>query len=297
MAASYLGRMSKRDSLTASKNNIIMEMYVRTADENYIMARWAHDQQLNTDFFWMAAHALEKYMKAVLLMNGKSVKGYSHGLVEMWGEVKKLGGLLLTGKLKKPADLGIRYWFDWSYTRFLEMLDNNGNPHNRYATYGHAKHIFHLHMFDRMVWLIRRMTVPLGDPVVRRPRTDGKTPTYKQILRTQPDFVFPHFGMPLEKVIGGPDSEKKRALLNLNMAFAPPDYPHEDRPEMTSAINPVLGRRIVTMLGSSRRDAAREGYQLAVWLMANTKLPGEVRQQFKDLMDASLLTHPGINVP
>ncbi|TIT06089.1 MAG: hypothetical protein E5W74_30460 [Mesorhizobium sp.] len=52
------------------KGRIINEMFVHTADENYIVARWCHDNQLMRDFFWNSVHALEKYMKAVLLFNG-----------------------------------------------------------------------------------------------------------------------------------------------------------------------------------------------------------------------------------
>ena len=47
-------------SLTASKNSLIGELFVRTADENYITARWCGTNRLNTDFLWLAVHALEK---------------------------------------------------------------------------------------------------------------------------------------------------------------------------------------------------------------------------------------------
>ncbi len=54
-------------SVSASKNNLVHELFVRTADENYIAARWCAINRLNTDFLWLAVHALEKYLKAVLL--------------------------------------------------------------------------------------------------------------------------------------------------------------------------------------------------------------------------------------
>jgi HEPN domain-containing protein len=62
-------------SVEASKNNLASELFVRTADENYITARWCANNQLNTDFLWLAVHALEKYLKAVLLVNGHDTRG------------------------------------------------------------------------------------------------------------------------------------------------------------------------------------------------------------------------------
>lgn len=60
-------------SVEASKNNLARELFVRTADEN---ARCANNR-LNTDFLWLAVHALEKYLKAVLLVNGHDTRGLS----------------------------------------------------------------------------------------------------------------------------------------------------------------------------------------------------------------------------
>ncbi|WP_024342605.1 hypothetical protein [Bradyrhizobium japonicum] len=54
-------------SVEASKNNLARELFVRTADENYVTARWCANNRLNTDFLWLAVHALEKYLKAVLV--------------------------------------------------------------------------------------------------------------------------------------------------------------------------------------------------------------------------------------
>jgi hypothetical protein len=41
-------------SITASKNNLARELFVRTADENYVTARWCAIHRLNTDFLWLA---------------------------------------------------------------------------------------------------------------------------------------------------------------------------------------------------------------------------------------------------
>src|SRR5258706_9409682 len=97
---------------TWSEANIIDELYVRTADENYITARWCSIQRLHTDFSWSGVHALEKYLKAVLLYNGYSVMPYGHDIVALYESIKPFTVGLLPTLLTKPSRLGIGHWFD-----------------------------------------------------------------------------------------------------------------------------------------------------------------------------------------
>ncbi len=48
--------------LDVMKNNVVTQMFVDTADQNYLIARWAYHRGLFTDFFWNSVHALEKYL-------------------------------------------------------------------------------------------------------------------------------------------------------------------------------------------------------------------------------------------
>ena len=86
-------------SLSASKHSLVTDLFVRTADENYITARWCAINRLNTDFLWLAVHALEKYLKALLLLNGKSSKGFSHDIVTLYAAAKAIAGPLLPQRL------------------------------------------------------------------------------------------------------------------------------------------------------------------------------------------------------
>jgi len=287
--------VSDLDDLLSYKGSIINEMFLHTADENYIVARWSHDNQLMTDFFWNAAHALEKYMKAVLLFNGRSVKGFSHGLVELYVEVEKVGGHLLPQMLTRPPTLDIYHWVDLKPTAFIEKLDQNGNADNRYLTYGFAQHPWYLHMVDTMVWAVRRLALRLDAPIISR-RQLPTAPTHRMVLTNQPDFANGLSGA-LEKVIHGEDCDKRRALLNNNCAFAPETYPHEPRRSTTSGRNPVLRRRILKPLGADARDSAAHGYALGAWLIANTKQSKPVRDEIAQAMQAALAKHPGIDQP
>lgn len=157
-------------SVAASKHNLVLELFVRTADENYITARWCAINRLNTDFLWLSVHALEKYLKAVLLLNGGSSrrrasdqKAYSHDIVRLYADVKALAGELLPDNLAKPTDLDIYHWSDRAPEQFMEHLLRNGNADNRYLIYGYVTLGEDLHMLDAMVFAIRRLICALDE--------------------------------------------------------------------------------------------------------------------------------------
>jgi len=64
------------ERIHVEQGRIVRVSFVDTADDNYIASRWCFVEGLKIDYFWLAVHALEKYMKAVLLLNGKSGKIY-----------------------------------------------------------------------------------------------------------------------------------------------------------------------------------------------------------------------------
>src|SRR6185437_4053231 len=99
------------DDSFADKHSIINELFIATADDNYVLARSCFHQHLNVDFFWLAVHALEKYLKAVLLLNGKTAKSYGHDIVKLYASVTPLAPELLPSILGKPEDrMPDSYW-------------------------------------------------------------------------------------------------------------------------------------------------------------------------------------------
>ena len=114
--------------IDAQKKQIVQELFINTADDNYITARWCFIEELNVDYFWLAVHALEKYMKAVLLVNGMSSKGFNHDIVKLYKSVKLFASDLLPDSLEQPDALGSNYqWRAESPEQFLQRLYDNGN--------------------------------------------------------------------------------------------------------------------------------------------------------------------------
>jgi hypothetical protein len=264
----------------SSEANIIDELFVRTADENYITARWCAIHHLHTDFAWLALHALEKYLKAVLLYNGRPAKKQGHDILKLYRTVQSVAPRLLPKMLTKPPDLVIGHWFDRTPENFLEHLFRNGNPDNRYLIYGHDTRTEDLHMLDAMVFAVRRLICKLDDPIVQQrgiPKT-VKFPTHREVLLRQPDWCSNQF-MPLDDLMGRKvDDEVRDAALNLNLSFAPEAYDHGRIRGGDASRVPVLLRRILEPMKRTDKIQVQEAINAANWLLKNVKLPGDGRK-------------------
>jgi len=272
--------------ISLSEANIIDELYVRTADENYITARWCSIHRLHTDFAWSGVHALEKYLKAILLYNGESVIGHSHDIVSLYELIKPFVAGLLPNLLTKPPRLGIGHWFDRTAENFLAHLYENGNADNRYLIYGYDTRTEDVHMLDTMVFAVRRLICRLDDAIFNPGAMPLKSriPTYREMLLRNPRYQ-PNQFMPLDDRIHSKlDDASRHAALNLNFEFAPNDYLHTDVRSGDSSRTPVLRQRILDPLSRQEVAEVHEGIKTTRWLLENVRLPKEVRKQIQDAL-------------
>jgi hypothetical protein len=267
-------------SVRASKHSLVRELFVRTADENYIAARWCAINQLNTDFLWLSVHALEKYLKAVLLINGRSSRGnapakklYGHDIIRLYADVREVAGELLPDCLVRPTDLDIPDWSDRTPEQLMEHLLRNGNAHNRYLIYGYGIFSEDLHMVDAIVFAIRRLICPLDERWMVSDEPNAPTFTNRELLIDQPNYYGTLF-MPLDDLIGArKDSPKRTAALNRNMAFAPDSFKHEPIRSGRAVRNPIIISNILDPLKSEDPRWAAEGVEIARWFLDNVQVP------------------------
>lgn len=118
------------------------------ADRDYISARLVHRLGFDTQFFWSASQAIEKYLKAILVYNLVSAKGLRHNLQEALTRVRAMPG----------ADLSLSE----GALEFIAYLDEEGQ--NRYFEFPTHLHSDALLRLDRCVWEIRRHCQPLPEP-------------------------------------------------------------------------------------------------------------------------------------
>lgn len=83
----------EQGNIEAHIAQVIIDSFVKPADDDYVAARALAIGGLHRSFFWSAAQTVEKYLKAFLLLHGVSVKDASH----------KLSGLLTKAKKVDPT--------------------------------------------------------------------------------------------------------------------------------------------------------------------------------------------------
>jgi len=137
------------DSQRWKFNAYVNQSFRDIADQDYICARAAYKLKLTTQFFWSALQAIEKYLKAILLYNGKGTKSLSHNISKAYERVLHIED--------------IEFDFPTGMQEFIRHLNEQGI--NRYfqapiRTYGKE-----LKYFDMTVWHIRRYCYYLRDSI------------------------------------------------------------------------------------------------------------------------------------
>ena len=276
------------------KNSIVYDMYLDTADQNYVVARWCFQQNLAVDFLWNATHCLEKTMKAVLLLNGQSGTRqandqpfYGHNLKLMFPKISELVGNLLPNLLIRPNEIdNDLHWHTESVEQFVGRISMDGDAHNRYQVYGHTLHSADLYKFDRVFYAIRRLCCPLDSYLFGNIRHNQPTFTFRQQLGRNANYM-PHWrNSRLARLIGAKASaDLRHAVLNHNLMFAP-DYDHRGLSWGSSSLNPVLWRRLLLPAEQCANDEDRgDLIELFNWVLKNIGLPPGVQAQLRNERD------------
>lgn len=229
--------------LDALKYRFVTEMFVDPADQDYVVARWCYLCGMYGPFFWNAAQSIEKYLKAVLLLNQRTSKGYSHNILRLFDDVQKIGGEHIPPKLVQPQEIHVDYWEVETPRDFVARFNDFGDPNNRYNFFGFEQSWWDLAHYDQLVWAIRRLTVGLdwrpiwaGEPVA------GRSSTWSEMLSAVPDCQPRRLGRFRKIMEGNLGIETKKALLSFNFCFQVDDFEHpwEDFRMQMSAEVPTL---------------------------------------------------------
>lgn len=136
------------------------ELFVHPADGNYFLARFCFMHGLYQEFFWQALQALEKYLKAGLILNGGNAK-QGHNISGLYEEHKRVFGDLAVIELKMPAQFNPRLWQESSAECFLKVIGEYGQPDGRYGLTGYQVSSDLIHKLDFMCVELRKRVVGL----------------------------------------------------------------------------------------------------------------------------------------
>lgn len=273
-------KYSQSPQFIASRNEIIKCLYLNTADENYILARWCSQYRLPIDFIWNASQCLEKYIKAALLFNDCRTHKLGHDIASGYRRLKKLARELLPELMEEPADLQAGSWRQESPESFISRLQDNGGPHVRYNLLGYVHRTEDLLKLDLLVFQIRRLICTLDAPFV----LDKSSKTYRALLTDHPKFTPRDHFSPLARLSKdkNPSRAKVLAAFQMNVWFAPDWFEHSSISNSTSGANPILKRRILDPIKSSTPSSRQLGLDLKDWLFKYNFVPKDVKDALNE---------------
>jgi HEPN domain-containing protein len=274
------------DELYPFKHSLVDELFIKTADDNYVVARWCFNYGMDVDFFWLAAHCLEKYLKAALLLNGRSARKQRHDIRKLYAEVHPLAPELLPTKLIIPDDFPDAMFSlgEEKTEAFIERIYKYGRPDNRYQLIGYIKRGADLVKLDQAVFAIRRLCQPLeshflgmrGKKIAALPDQTCR----ERMLKDDP--VSRNLHSNLEKTISGERGKLiRRIALNWNLPFAPADYKHGRMSYEHRMVNPVTVRRFLDPLDAGTAEQDKHADDLWAWAKQNIYLPAEFVQVYE----------------
>lgn len=276
-------------SLMALKRDITYELFVKTAEQTYVVARWCFLNGLYLDFYWNGAQALERVMKAVLLYNGESAikpengGSFGHDLSFLFDAVAEISGDLLPDNLRQPDDLDIHHWTEERTSDFIERINNEGDPNNRYNIFGFVQRPEDLYKLDQTLFALRRLCLDLDASYLPSEMKGDKPPrTNRDILVSNSGYLPGLVGSRLRKLMSEKGNAAVReAALQHNLAFPDEGFVHDPLRASWSADNPVLGRRILEFANNTSPESAALVVELTQWVLDNIKLPKGVVGQLK----------------
>jgi len=147
-----------------------------SADQDYICARVAYRNVFDQQFKWCALQAIEKYLKAILIMNLKSAKGIGHNLRKGLEKVQAIDDLDFT--LSQDTVGFIHYISDFGSDRYFS-----------HPTFLRDGSFF---LLDRAVWSIRRYCFPMRITISHRGKDVDLFEKNKAMANSQYYVEYPH---------------------------------------------------------------------------------------------------------
>ena len=199
----YNGPVITSQEQEALLNEFALRSFRDVADGDYIAARMAYRAQLYIQALWASQQALEKYIKAILLLRRIEWKKASHSLQKPLERLEQ----------NLPLDLSkdVR-----NFIQFIDEWDAD-----RYFTYSYGLGGLELLRLDRSVWEIRRYCIPYNR---------GKTPKGTSIEAIDlehihnahnhsPQHYSPILAGFLDEVLRDGNSSARQALVWQNLYF------------------------------------------------------------------------------
>uniref|UniRef100_A0ABX1N296 HEPN domain-containing protein n=1 Tax=Aromatoleum buckelii TaxID=200254 RepID=A0ABX1N296_9RHOO len=156
----------QRDRFVLNANEIIIESFIFTGDRDYLTARFAFFQRQSHLFLWSAAQALEKYLKANILLLGSGSVRRIHQHTKLAKNLKETNPERLEIDTTIPggwAEQGVADWPRIDVDGYLQRIETLGSPDVRYDQVQLELHLRDLLLLDRLAFRLRQRLI--AEPV------------------------------------------------------------------------------------------------------------------------------------
>lgn len=189
-------------------NDFINRSFREVADKDYIAARISYRYGLAQQFLWFSQQALEKYLKAILLYNGKPTKNLNHNVMAALSEVHNIDDIPF--KIPKDVEAFVKYVDDYGVNRYFEYP---------YYLIGHE-----CLQLDKAVWNIRRYCFQMRSSLKKQDGTVVDLFPYEIEKANHPFFIdkpnkYSISGGYLEKVLNDKRSTLRKQLVWKNFYY------------------------------------------------------------------------------
>jgi hypothetical protein len=242
----HFKRMPEHIQSSAECNavDVIYESFVVPGDQDYLMSRLLAQKGLPRGFYWAAAQAIEKYLKALLLMNGEEVKGFkAHPIKALFEAASRIDTSLADLNILPHQSIQVEasvshHLKKFAIPDFIDDLERHGSADNRYNAFGVEYNTGHLCAMDSLSFQLRGKI--------------GAIPIYESFKKLSSDLIL--------------------IFENNNPWFQTEENKLPNR--MPSEEFPIQYSSSVTKLEFLMQNESNPAYRLALqWLRAKMKLP------------------------
>ena len=148
----------QRERFERYATEIVCESFIFTADRDYLTARFAFFQKQSHLFLWSAAQAIEKYLKANILLLGVGNVTRTHRHTTLAKTLRQSQAPRLNIDLAVPngwPEQGVVHWPGLTVYDFLVRLEALGSPNVRYDQVTLDVHLQDLVFLDRLAFSLR----------------------------------------------------------------------------------------------------------------------------------------------
>jgi hypothetical protein len=249
---------------------IIRYTLIETADLNYLVARQAYWLRSGPDFWWLSLQAIEKYLKATLLLNGLGTKETGHDVVSLLRQATEAMPFI---RYDPPHPFGWVQSHPTTIEHAVEKIHALGSPGNRYNESGYqigTSDLFHVDsaVLSIRAWCrsFRQYDTAVDDYLIRPLVASG---AYD--WRLQDD-------LPLELAADDPLKPSHDVLVKQNVVFD--DRLPREIDNMLVTISPF--QEVYQGLRSDDPLARARASRLAQWAIENIKLDRETSRRLRD---------------